>query len=236
MELRGLGTLITGGSRGLGEALAHALAGRGAHVVLVARGEASLDSVVAAIRKRGGRADGIVADVADKDATHVIAARAAALAGPIELLVHNASALGPTPLRPLLDTACEDLAAVLDTNVIGPFRLTKAIAAPMALRGRGRVVAISSDAAVEAYPGWGAYSASKAAFDHLVRIFAAELGQNGVEFQSIDPGEMDTAMHRAAVPDADPRTLLRPEVVAQRLVRLLEGDVSAVRTGAVEAA
>jgi NAD(P)-dependent dehydrogenase (short-subunit alcohol dehydrogenase family) len=141
--------------------------------------------------------------------------------GPLDLLVNGASTLGPTPLRGLLDTECEDLERVLQVNLVGPFRLTKLVAGSMAIRGRGTVLNISSDAAVEAYETWGSYGASKAALDHLTRTFAAELSGTGVRFLSIDPGEMDTQMHRDAMPDADPQTLARPEEVAARILGIL---------------
>lgn len=222
--------LITGASRGLGRALALALARAGHPVVGVARHAAPLDAVVAEIRAAGGTAHGIVADVADKYATHAIAGQAAALVGPIGLLVHNASTLGPLPMPHLLDTECEDLAAVLETNLVGPFRLTKVVAGAMALRGGGTVLHISSDAAVEGYPGWGAYSVSKAAADHLSRIWAAELPE--VRFLAVDPGEMNTRMHADALPDADPATLADPSDAARRILALLADAPSGARLAA----
>jgi NAD(P)-dependent dehydrogenase (short-subunit alcohol dehydrogenase family) len=213
--------LITGGSRGLGRALGLLLARAGARVVLVARGAAELDTALAEIRAAGGVAHGIVADIADKNAVHRIAHEAAELVGPIDILVNAASTLGPTPLRLLLDTECEDLEKVLQTNLVGPFRLIKLIAGGMALRGHGVVLNVSSDAAVEAYETWGAYGLSKAAIDHLTRTFAAELGDNGLRFLSVDPGEMDTTMHSDAIPEADPATLARPADVARRIVDML---------------
>lgn len=220
MEARDLGVVVTGGSRGLGAALCARLAERGARVVLVARDADRLDETVQRIRRDHGEAHGLAADVGDKEAIHRISGAAAAMVGDVSLLIHAASTLGPTPLRPLLDLACEDLERVLAVNVVGPFRLTKALATGMALRGRGTVVAVSSDAATEAYPTWGAYGASKAAADHLMRTFAAETPE--VRFLSFDPGEMDTEMHRAAVPDADPSTLARPAAVADALLRWLD--------------
>src|SRR5262249_33991387 len=150
-----------------------------------------------------------------------LAGAAAELAGPIDVLIHDASELGPTPLRLLLDTECEDLERVLAVNLVGPFRLSKAIAGSMALRGTGAIVHISSDASVNAYARGGAYSVSKAAFDHLARLFAAELGEHGVKVFSVDPGDMDTAMHRAAIPDADPASLAKPEAVAAKIIAML---------------
>ncbi|GMV19303.1 MAG: SDR family oxidoreductase [Polyangiaceae bacterium] len=221
MVLEGKAVLITGASRGLGAALARGFAKRGARVVAVARGEAELDQVVAGIRAEGGEAHALPADVADKHAIYPLAGAAQALVGPIDVLIHNASTLGPTPLRHLLDTDCEDFERVLGVNLLGPFRLTKAVAGAMAVRGEGLVVHVSSDAAVGAYEGWGAYSVSKAALDHLSRLFAVELGELGVRFVSIDPGEMDTEMHAAALPDADRAALARPEAVAERVLSLL---------------
>jgi NAD(P)-dependent dehydrogenase (short-subunit alcohol dehydrogenase family) len=219
--------LITGGSRGLGRALGLALAAAGAGVVLVARDRDPLDQVVAEIRARGGRAHGIAADVADREAVAAIAGQAAALVGPIDLLINNASTLGPVPLRLLLDTDCEDLWRALEVNLVAPFRLTKALAGSMVLRGRGTIVNISSDAAIEAYPSWGAYGASKAALDHLGRIWAAELEGTGVRVLTVDPGEMNTRMHADAIPEADPAGLADPERVATRIVGWLTGEASA---------
>ncbi len=214
--------LITGASRGLGLALMRRLASSGTRVVGVARDLQALEAAVDALRKTGAEAHAVSADVADKRAVHRIAGVAAAVAGPIDLLIHNASTLGPTPLRLLLDTECEDLEAVLQTNLIGPFRLTKLIAGSMALRGRGTILHISSDAAVSAYPTWGAYSISKAAQDHLGRVLAAELDGSGVRVLGVDPGEMDTRMHAEAMPLADRGSLGRPDEVAESILRLLE--------------
>jgi NAD(P)-dependent dehydrogenase (short-subunit alcohol dehydrogenase family) len=222
MYLEGKSALVTGASQGLGAELARELAHRGARVVLVARGADALERVAERIRSEGGTAYVLPADVSDKAAIYTLAGAAAALVGPIDILVHNASALGPTPLRLLLDTECEDLTQVLETNLVGPFRLTKILAGSMALRGEGTIVHITSDASVAAYPRWGAYSISKAALDHLARVLAAELGDLGVRIFSVDPGEMDTAMHAEAMPLADRAALLRPEVVAKAIVSMIE--------------
>ena len=190
-------------------------------MALVARGGEDLERTVHAIRSAGGEAHALVGDVGDKEHVHFLAGAAAALVGPVDLLVHNASTLGPTPLRLLLDTDCEDLERVLAVNLVGPFRLTKALAGSMALRGEGLILHVSSDAAVSPYPRWGAYGVSKAALDHLGRIWAAELEGTGVRFLTVDPGEMHTRMHAEAMPDADPRALLDPATVAQRIVAMV---------------
>lgn len=234
-SLSGTSALVTGASRGLGRALLGALAVRGARVVGVARGADELHAAVAAIRAAGGDAHAIVADVAAKDAVARIAGQAAALIGPIDVAIHNASTLGPTPLRLLLDTDCEDLEAVLATNLVGPFRLTKLLAGPMVLRGAGVIVHVSSDAAVAAYPRWGGYGASKAAQDHLARILAAELDGTGVRVLAVDPGEMDTAMHAAAIPDADRAALAEPAQVAAAIVAMIESPARAPSGARLEA-
>lgn len=223
MTQRTTSALITGSSRGLGLALATTLARRGAQVVMLARDNTALEAAVAAVRRAGsdagGTAYGIAADIGDKGAIYRIAGEASALLGPIDLLIHNASTLGALPMPILADTECEDLERVLQVNVVGPFRLTKALAGAMALRGVGTIVHISSDAAVGAYPNWGAYGASKAALDHMNRTWASELPE--VRFLSVDPGEMDTRMHADALPDADPSTLADPADVAERIVTIL---------------
>lgn len=221
-ELNGKAVLITGGSRGLGRALALKLSSKGAKVLLVARHKAELDEAVAEIKRNGGTAFSIVADVGDQQSIYPIAGQAAALAGPVDVLINNASTLGPVPLRLLADTDCEDFERALQVNVLGPFRLLKAVAGSMLLRQSGLVINISSDAAVEAYPGWGVYGASKAALDHLTRTAAAELGDAGLHFLSVDPGEMNTQMHADAMPEADPASLQSPEAVAERIVLMIE--------------
>jgi NAD(P)-dependent dehydrogenase (short-subunit alcohol dehydrogenase family) len=236
MDLGNRTALITGASRGLGRSLAERIAAEGARVVLVARDEAEVESAARAIRQKGGAAFAVPGDVGDKESAHRIAGQAAALAGAVDVLIHNASTLGPVPLAALLDTPCEDLERAFAVNVLGPFRLTKLFAGAMAVRGGGIVVNVTSDASISAYPNWGAYGVTKAALDHLTRIWAAELEATGVKLLAVDPGEMDTRMHADAVPDADRASLHAPDVVADRIVRLLVRD-EAWKTGArVEAA
>jgi len=214
--------IVTGASRGLGLGIAHSLAvDHRLRVAMVARDAAALELAVARVRAAGGEAEAIVADVADKRAIHRISGIAAATLGDIDVLVNNASTLGPTPLRPLLDSECEDFGAVLETNLLGPFRLSKVVLGSMVLRGRGVVVNISSDAAVEAYPDWGLYGVSKAGLRHLSNIWAAELAGTGVRVLSVDPGEMDTQMHADALPNADRSTLADPNVVGKRIAAMI---------------
>jgi NAD(P)-dependent dehydrogenase (short-subunit alcohol dehydrogenase family) len=221
MELRGAAVIVTGASRGLGAALAEELGLAGARLVLVSRDHESLDAVVGRIRDRGGEAHGVVADVSAPESASRIAGASGALVGPAEVVIHNAGTLGPVPLASLADTTDGDFEQALATNLLGPFRLTRALVGSMALRGRGTVVLVSSDAASTAYAGWGAYGVSKAALEHLGRIWDTELSASGVRILTVDPGEMDTQMHREAFPDADLSTLARPEEAAAKVVDLL---------------
>jgi NAD(P)-dependent dehydrogenase (short-subunit alcohol dehydrogenase family) len=231
MDLRDRTVLVTGGSRGLGAAFGRAAARAGARVVLVARSANEVEAVAADIRAAGRTAHAIVADVGDAESATSIASAAAALAGPVDVLVHNASVL-----RPLLDTPPADFVRALEVNLLGPFRLSQAVVGSMVLRGQGLVLHVTSDAGIEAYPDWGAYGASKAALDHLARIWAAELQDTGVRFLSVDPGEMHTRMHAEAMPDADESALADPAAVAESLLELIR-DAERIRTGSrVEAA
>jgi NAD(P)-dependent dehydrogenase (short-subunit alcohol dehydrogenase family) len=236
MQLEGKVALITGASRGLGFALARALGRRGAKVALVARNEAALREASSSLSREDIRTLAVAADIADKETIYPLIGEVQGTLGPIDIVIHNASTLGHVPLRALSDTDCEVLEQTLRTNVLGPFRLSKALAPAMVVRGEGALVHISSDAAVSAYPSWGAYGTSKAALDHLARHFAAELAGSGVHVLSIDPGEMDTAMHRDAIPDADPNSLARPERVAERIAQLLASELGAQHGARVIAA
>lgn len=220
--------VITGGSSGLGKALALALNDLGARVVIVGRNLTSLEQTAVETNIHP-----IQGDVANKHDIHRISGEALAVLGGIDYLFNNASYLGESPLKLLLDTECEEMEQVLATNLIGPFRLTKTFLPSMLLQNRGTVVNISSDAAVSAYPQWGSYGVSKAAFDHLTRIWNEELGEQGIRFLAIDPGDMHTPMHLAAIPDADVSTLYRPATVAQELLAFLSQahDQTQVRYG-----
>ena len=224
----GLRVTVTGGTSGLGLALVGQLHQAGARVAFVARGRDRVE----AVQRRYRGSHGIVGDISSKDAIYPIALQILGELGGLDILINNASDLGPTPLALLGDTECEDLERALATNLVGPFRLTKAVLGALARsarEGRGAVVLnVSSDAAVNAYPTWGAYGASKAALHHLTRIWDEELASQGVRFLSIDPGDMDTPMHAMAVPDADPASLKRPEAAAAELIDSIARTLPAV--------
>ena len=212
---------VTGGTSGLGLALVRELLGRGARVAFLARTRERVEQVA---RENPG-AHGIVGDVSEKNDIYPMAIQITGELGGLDVLINNASELGPTPLRLLSDTECEDLEHVFAANVFGPFRLIKALMGALAAsarEGRGAVVLnVTSDAAVNAYPNWGAYGSSKAALHHMSRIWNEEHEGDGVRFLSLDPGDMDTPMHAAAIPDADPATLKRPEVSAREFVEAI---------------
>ncbi len=223
MKLTNTNVLITGAGRGLGAALARNLAKRGARLVLVAR-SVEVEALATELRAAGAKVHAIRADIADKNSIYPLAGTAAALIGPIDILINNAGSLGVSSLSLLQDTECEAVEQALAVNVLGAFRLTKALAASMVLRGRGLIVHLSSDAAVNPYPEWGAYGVSKAAVDQLSRSWAVELAPHGVRVITVDPGEMDTVMHAQAVPSADRATLGDPGVVAETMIRLIEDE------------
>jgi len=221
-DLKGFRAAITGGSSGLGLALTRALHARGASVAFVARSEAD----VARVARELPGSHGIVGDVSLKDDTHRIALQIAGELGGLDLLINNASSLGPTPLALLADTECEEFEAAVATNLLGPFRLIKALLGSLATSAREHasaqrsavVINISSDAAITPYASWGAYASSKAALHHMSRIWDIELRAHGVRVMSIDPGDMDTPLHALAVPDADPATLKRPSDCARAII------------------
>ncbi|WP_082592240.1 SDR family NAD(P)-dependent oxidoreductase [Phycicoccus sp. Soil803] len=219
--------LVTGGSAGLGLALARDLAADGWHVVVDAR---DADRLAAAVGPLQGTVTAVAGDVTDPAHREALAARALAT-GRLDLLVHNASTLGPTPLPPLADL---DLAGFDDawlTNVVAPLALTQLVLP--ALRDAGGIlVGISSDAAVEHYEGWGAYAASKAALDQVVLTLGAENPQ--IAAYAVDPGDMRTAMHQAAFPGEDISDRPLPESVVPALRTLLRTRPATGRYRAAE--
>lgn len=216
--LNGLRVAITGGTSGLGLALVKEFQRRGAQVAFVARTRARVGEVAESMPGTHG----IVGDVSVKQDIYRIAFEILGPLGGLDVLINNASDLGPVPLALLADTECEDFVRAIDTNVLGPFRLTRALLGALAAsarEGHGAVVInISSDAAVNAYATWGVYGASKAALAHMTRIWNEEMQAEGVRLHALDPGDMDTPMHAAALPDADVASLKRPSVAAHEIV------------------
>jgi NAD(P)-dependent dehydrogenase (short-subunit alcohol dehydrogenase family) len=208
--------IVTGGSRGFGRALAAALLNRGWVVVIDARRIADLEATVAALDCP--RLIAIAGDVSD-DSHRAALLDAATQAGSLTLLVNNASRLGPSPLPRLADYAGDELRAVYDVNVFAPLALIQACV-PVLTKTRGVIVNLSSDAAAEAYEGWGGYGSSKAALDHMSAVVAVETP--AVNVYSFDPGDMRTEMHQAAFPGEDISDRPEPESVVPALLRLLD--------------
>jgi NAD(P)-dependent dehydrogenase (short-subunit alcohol dehydrogenase family) len=211
--------LITGASRGFGHAVAKSLAAEGWDLIMDARGEAALEVAAAELRSvAAGQIEAIAGDVTDSG-HRVELAEAARKLGRLDLLINNASSLGVSPLVPLVEFPVAVMPDVFRTNIAAPLLLLQEML-PLLNATAGTVVNISSDAAVEAYEGWGLYGASKAALDHLTRVLAVENSQ--LRFYSFDPGDMRTQMHQDAYPGEDISDRPLPESVAPGLLRLLE--------------
>lgn len=225
--------LITGASRGLGREIARLFAERGARLILTARGAEALEDTAAMLRRLhgpGGRPPEVLAvrgDVGDAEHAERLVWLGHRRFGRIDVLINNASTLGASPMPRLdaLDPRIFD--EIVRTNVTAPLRLIQLVLPRMKTRGSGVVINVTSDAAVEAYPGWGGYGASKAALEHLTRILAAELDGTGVRAYLVDPGEMNTRMHQDAEPGVDLSRLPPPEVSAPSFVRLVEDEPAA---------
>jgi NAD(P)-dependent dehydrogenase (short-subunit alcohol dehydrogenase family) len=216
--------LITGASRGLGRALATALSDQGWRLVVDGRDAGRLRAALA----HSDLVTALPGDVADPGHRTALAE---AVGPRLDLLVNNASELGPSPLPSLADLRADDLRHVLDVNVVAPLALVQAVL-PALRAARGTVVDISSDAAVEAYAGWGGYGASKAALDQLTAVLAVENPE--LRIYAVDPGDMATDMHQAAFPGEDISDRPAPETVVPSLLALIDGDLPSGRYRAAE--
>jgi NAD(P)-dependent dehydrogenase (short-subunit alcohol dehydrogenase family) len=234
--------LITGGSRGLGRSLAVRLVAGGWHVVVDGRDAAVLASAARDLRPSSptaghvtataghvtptaGDVTAIAGDVADPAHRDRLAQEVGRL-GRLDLLVNNASTLGPTPLPPLAELPLPALRQVVEVNTVAPLALIQ-LMLPLLRRSAGRILDVSSDAAVEAYPGWGAYGCAKAALDRLGAVLAVE--EPALRVYSVDPGDMATDLHRQAAPDEDLSGLPSPDAVAPVVLRLATGDLPSGR-------
>jgi NAD(P)-dependent dehydrogenase (short-subunit alcohol dehydrogenase family) len=220
--------LITGASRGLGLAVARLYAQRGLRLVITARGATALEDAARELR----HVTDVVAlagDVADPHHSQALVKAGIDAFGRIDILVNNASELGPSPMPALEQLPLHAFEDVLRVNVAAPLHLTQLVLPGMRARGSGFIVNVTSDAAVNAYPTWGGYGASKAALEHLSRILAAELDGSGVRVFVVDPGDMDTDMHRLAEPGVDLSHLAKPDAVAPAFVELLEHNEAFAR-------
>jgi NAD(P)-dependent dehydrogenase (short-subunit alcohol dehydrogenase family) len=209
--------IVTGASRGLGLALTRSLSERGWRVVVDARDAGALAAATAGL----SGVEAVPGDVADPSHRSALVAAA----GPLDLLVNNASLLGPSPQPPLADYPLDVLARVYEVNVIAPLALAQ-LAVP-GMRAGGRIVNVTSDAGVEPYPGWGGYGSSKAALEQLSAILAAEHPE--LRVYAVDPGDMNTRMHQEAFPGEDISDRPPPEESVPGLLRLIDGDLPSGR-------
>ena len=225
--------LITGASQGLGREMALRFAREGAAgLSLVARHADKLNAVRDEVLKIAPKIDivTIEADVSKpQDIERIVATTLAQFKGVLDVLANNASTIGPSPMPNLLDYPVEDFREVLDTNLIGPFLLIKNALPAMIERG-GSIINVTSDAGQVGYPGWGAYGISKFGLEGMSQTWASELGDTNVRVNWVDPGNMNTAMHRAAEPEEDPTEWANPADVTDVFV-FLASDESKGITG-----
>ncbi|TCN39586.1 short-subunit dehydrogenase [Kribbella orskensis] len=221
--------LVTGASAGLGLALAHGLADRGWALIIDARGADALKDAADAL---AGRTDVVplAGDVTDPDHRADLADAVGEL-GRLDLLVNNASYLGPSPLQPLAVADIDELRRVYEVDVIAPIALAQALV-PALTANSGIVLNISSDAAVEAYEGWGGYGSAKAALDHASAVLAAE--HPALAVYAVDPGDLRTAMHQAAFPGEDISDRPEPATAVPAFLQLLDSRPASGRYRAAE--
>ena len=217
--------MVTGASRGLGRALAAGLAREGYDLIIDARDAAALNAAAAEIRWDGGTVTAIPGDVTDP-AHRLALQRAAEQAGRLDLLVNNAGTLGASPLPALADYPADELRTAFEVNVIAPIALTQLVL-PMLRAAGGAVLNITSDAAVEAYAGWGGYGAAKAALEQASNVLAAE--ELAVRVWWADPGDLRTDMHQQAFPGEDISDRPLPETIVPGFVRLITGRLPSGR-------
>ena len=216
--------LITGASKGLGREIARLYAERGARLVLAARGGEALEEVATELRSTA-EVVSLAVDVSE-EAERLVEVGLERF-GRIDVLVNNASELGPSPMPRLETLRWEAMERILRVNVLAPLHLSQLVLPQMRSRGSGVIINVTSDAGVEAYSGWGGYGASKAALEHLSHVQAVELEGSGVRVYIVDPGDMNTEMHRAAEPGVDLSGLPNPAASAPAFVHLVEDETAA---------
>ncbi len=219
--------MITGASKGLGKALTLAFAKEGAMLAICARTEEYLLKVKQEAENLGATVLAVTADVSKSRDVERFVALTEATYGRIDILINNASMLGPSPMPLLLDYPEEDFMEVLRVNALSPFLVTRRVVVGMLQRNKGSIINVTSEAGHTGFAGWGAYGVSKFAVEGLTETWADELSDTGVRINMVDPGEMDTEMHQLAVPDCD-YPLAKPEDVVDIFLYLSSDQAKAI--------
>src|SRR5579885_538218 len=230
MRLNDTVVLITGSSKGLGRALAHAYADAGARVVINARGADALESTKRELDAKSAQVLAVVADATQPGEIARLVQAAQERFGRIDVLINNAGILGPSPRPNMLDFASADLAEIFRANVIGPVQVTQAVLPLMLAQGSGAIINVTSDAGQTGFPGWGGYGAAKAALELITESWAAELEGTGVRVNAVNPGDLRTEMHQLAFPGEDISDRLDPFTVTD-IFLWLASDAAASVTG-----
>jgi NAD(P)-dependent dehydrogenase (short-subunit alcohol dehydrogenase family) len=212
--------LITGSSKGLGRALAHAYADAGARVVINARGEAALENTRKELEAKGTQVLAVVADATKPTDIERLVTQTLERFGRIDALINSAGILGPSPRPNLADFVASDLAELFRANTIGPILMTQAVLPHMLRQKSGLIINVTSDAGQTGYPGWGGYGATKAALELVTESWAAELEGTGVRVNAVNPGDLKTDMHQLAFPGEDISDRLDPFTVTDVFIWL----------------
>jgi NAD(P)-dependent dehydrogenase (short-subunit alcohol dehydrogenase family) len=216
--------LITGSSKGLGRALAHAYAQAGARVVINARGAETLEATRRELEAKGAEVLAVVADATQPGEIARLVDAALARFGRIDVLINNAGILGPSPRPNLAEFAAADLAELFRANVTGPLLVTQAVLPHLLARGSGVILNVTSDAGQTGFPGWGGYGATKAALELITESLAAELEGTGVRVNAVNPGDLKTEMHQLAFPGEDISDRLDPFTITDGFVWLASSE------------
>jgi NAD(P)-dependent dehydrogenase (short-subunit alcohol dehydrogenase family) len=195
--------MITGASKGLGRALTLAFATQGVRLAICSRTAEELIKVKLEAEERGAKVLAVSADLSNSRDVERFVALTEEAYGRVDVLINNASILGPSPMPLLVDYPVEDFTEVLKVNTISPFLVTRRVLPGMLQRNHGSIINLTSEAGNVGYAGWGAYGISKFAVEGLTETWADELSDTNIRVNMVDPGEMDTGMHKLAVPDCD---------------------------------
>ena len=220
MRLDDTVVLITGSSKGLGRALAHAYADAGARVVINARGANALEATRRELEAKGGQVLAVHADATEANEIERLVRATLERFGRIDVLVNSAGILGPSPRPNMVDFIAADLAEIFRANVIGPVQVTQAVLPQMLAQGSGVIINVTSDAGQTGFLGWGGYGAAKAALELITESWAAELEGTGVRVNAVNPGDLQTEMHQLAFPGEDISDRLDPFTVTDVFVWL----------------